>query len=91
MKNVLKKRLPRFLKRNIGIYGGIALFIILVICLSASYVVGNQGIRASFHDMEDKNGLEDGFFALSEPMDKSEVSSLLGDALELVSMQKPMI
>ncbi len=83
MKNVLKKRLPRFLKRNIGIYGGIALFIILVICLSASYVVGNQGIRASFHDMEDKNGLEDGFFALSEPMDKSEVSSLLGDALEL--------
>lgn len=83
MKNVLKKRLPRFIKRNIGIYGGIALFIVLVISLSAAYVVGNQGIRAAFHDMEDKNGLEDGFFALSVPMDRSEVSDLLGDTLEL--------
>jgi putative ABC transport system permease protein len=83
MKNVLKKRLPRFLKRNIGIYGGIALFIILVICLSAAYVIGNQGIRKAFHDMEDNNRLEDGFFALSVPMDKDEVSDLLGDSLEL--------
>ena len=83
MKNVLKKRLPRFLKRNIGIYGGIALFIILVICLSAAYVIGNQGIRKAFHDMEDNNRLEDGFFALSVPMDKAEVSDLLGDSLEL--------
>ncbi|MBR2749667.1 MAG: FtsX-like permease family protein [Clostridiales bacterium] len=83
MRNVLKKRLPRFFKRNIGIYGGIALFIILVICLCAAYVVGNQGIRAAFHDMKDKNGLEDGFFSLAVPMDQSEVSGLLGDTLEL--------
>ena len=71
------------MRRNIGIYGGIALFIILVICLSAAYVIGNQGIRAAFHDMEDNNRLEDGFFALSVPMDKDEVSDLLGDSLEL--------
>lgn len=83
MKNVLRKRLPRFLKRNLGIYGGIALFIILVIALSAAYVVGNQGIRKAFHDMEENNRLEDGFFALSVPMDKAEVSDLLGDSLEL--------
>ncbi|MBQ6271429.1 MAG: FtsX-like permease family protein [Clostridiales bacterium] len=83
MKNVLRKRLPRFLKRNLGIYGGIALFIILVIALSAAYVVGNQGIRKAFHDMEENNRLEDGFFALSVPMDKAEVSNLLGDSLEL--------
>lgn len=83
MKNVLKKRLPRFLKRNIGIYGGIALFIVLVICLCAAYVVGNQGIRAAFHDMEEKNRLEDGFFALAVPMDKSDLSDLLGDSLEV--------
>ncbi|MBR3031463.1 MAG: FtsX-like permease family protein [Clostridiales bacterium] len=82
MKNVLRKRLPRFLKRNLGIYGGIALFIILVIALSAAYVVGNQGIRAAFHDMEENNRLEDGFFALSSPMNESELADLLGDSLE---------
>ncbi len=82
MKIVLRKRLPRFLRRNIGIYGGIALFIILMICLSAAYVVGNQGIRAAFHKIEDENRLEDGFFAISSPMDTTELSVLLGDSFE---------
>jgi len=83
MKNVLKKRLPRFLKRNIAIYGGIALFIVLVISLTAAYVVGNQGIRAAFHDTEENNRLEDGFFAISSPMDSVELSGILGDSLDL--------
>ena len=83
MKNVLKKRLPRFLWKNIGIYGGIAIFIVLMISLSAAYVVGNQGIREAFHEMKEKNRLEDGFFALSVPMEKAELSEILGDSLEL--------
>ena len=83
MKNVLKKRLPRFLWKNIGIYGGIALFIVLMVCLSAAYVIGNQGIRAAFNDTKEKNRLEDGFFALSVPMEQSELSGILGDSIEL--------
>lgn len=83
MKNVLKKRLPRFLKRNIAIYGGIALFIVLVISLTAAYVVGNQGIRAAFHDTEENNRLEDGFFAISSPLDSAELYGILGDSLDL--------
>jgi putative ABC transport system permease protein len=82
MKNVLKKRLPRFLRKNIGIYGGIALFIVLMTSLAAAYVVGNQGIRAAFNDTKEENRLEDGFFALSAPMESSELSDLLGDSIE---------
>jgi len=83
MKNVLKKRLPRFFKKNIAIYGGIALFIILMTSLAGAYLVGNQGIRAAFNDTKETNRLEDGFFVISSPMDKSELCNLLGDSLEL--------
>ena len=83
MKNVLKKRLPRFLRKNIGIYGGIALFIVLMTSLAAAYVIGNQGIRAAFNDVKEKNRLEDGFFAVSVPMEETELSDLLGASLEL--------
>ena len=83
MKNVLRKRLPRFLFKNIGIYGGIALFIILMTSLAAAYLVGNQGISAAFDDARENNRLEDGFFALAVPMEKTELTGLLGESLEL--------
>ena len=82
MKNVLRKRLPRFLFKNIGIYGGIALFIILMTSLAAAYVIGNQGISAAFEDAKENNRLEDGFFALAVPMEESELTGLLGNSLE---------
>jgi putative ABC transport system permease protein len=82
MKNVLKKRLPRFLFKNIAIYGGIALFIILMTSLAAAYVIGNQGISAAFEDARENNRLEDGFFSLAVPMEESELSGLLGNSLE---------
>ncbi len=83
MKNVLRKRLPRFLRKNIGIYGGIALFIVLMTSLAAAYLISNQGIRAAFNDTKEENRLEDGFFTVSSSMDESELTGLLGDSLEL--------
>jgi len=83
VKNVLRKRLPRYLKRNLGIYGGIALFIALVICFTASYIIGNQSGRKAYDHMVEENRQEDGNFTLAVKTELSDLQEWLGSDIEL--------
>ncbi|MBR6218887.1 MAG: ABC transporter permease [Eubacterium sp.] len=83
MKNVLRKRLPRFLVRNIGIYAALACFIILAVCFSSSYIVGNNSAKKTYNDMVEDYYQEDGNFTLGEYASVNELGALLGDDVKI--------
>lgn len=83
MKNILRKRLPRFFKRNLGIYMGMSLFIIMAVVFCTSYITANKSARATYNKMADENRMEDGFFILGMKADASDIERLLGDDTEI--------
>ena len=83
MKNVLRKRLPRFLLRNIGIYSALACFIILAVCFSASYIVGNNSAKKTYYEMTEDYNQEDGNFTLGAYFTEEDLSEMLGNDLKI--------
>jgi len=83
MKNVLRKRLPRFLFRNIGIYLALSCFIILPVCFSASYIVGNDSTKITYNEMVEDYNQEDGNFTLGIYFPVGSLNDLIGDDLKI--------
>ena len=83
MKNVLRKRLPRFLLRNIGIYLALSCFIILAVCFSASYIVGNDSTKITYNEMVEDYNQEDGNFTLGINFPVENLIDLIGDDLKI--------
>jgi len=79
MKNVLRKRLPRFLIRNFGIYFALSCFIVLAVCFTASYIIGNQSGRKTYEDMVEDYNQEDGNFTLAAYFPEEDLNNLFDD------------
>ena len=83
MKNVLRKRLPRFFKRNLGSYLGMAVFITLAVCICTAYITANESTRSAYDFMVDEYHQEDGNFSLGVKAELDTLASDLPSCLEL--------
>ncbi len=77
MKNPLYRRLPRELKKNIGKYLALFLFLTVTIGFCSGFFVAGGSMKQAYEDSFEKYNIEDGHFTLY-----SEATDELKDALK---------
>lgn len=63
MKNPLRKRYPRELKRNLGRYVSIFLMLMMTIALMSGFLSVSDGVQEAFYENRKECRLEDGAFS----------------------------
>lgn len=86
MKKILRKRLPRDLKENLGRYIALILLIVLGIYLVVGIVGSAEVILHGTKDMRSVSKTEDGQFSVFLPLSEDELKSLTGDGTIIEEM-----
>lgn len=76
MKNPLRNRLPRELKREFGKYLVIFLLLTGTIGFVSGFLVADGSMIAAYKDSFEKYNIEDGNFTVAEKANKAQIKSL---------------
>ena len=71
MRDPMRKRIPRELRRDIGKYIALFLFLTAMIGFISGFIVGDESLKARYDTSFEKFNIEDGHFVLSDEASES--------------------
>lgn len=86
MRNPLMKRVPREIKRDIGKYTALFLFITLIIGFVSGFIVSDDTMKSTYDHSFEKYNVEDGHFVLEKKASKKLIEKVEKKDVEVTEL-----